>query len=289
MRLTTAHPLFRHGISCVEIESVTHCARCGAELRQPARGRRRRYCTRSCQARAYRARQTAAPARERPAPPRRLSAIAITRAAVELADHSGLDGLTMRRLAGELGVTTAALYRYFDDREQLLAAMVDLVVDTPPPPPRELSGWRARLRHEAHREWQLYRRHPWVLPVLSRLQPPLGPGLLDTLERTLSAFDEVNLPPAELMSAYLSYSALVQGLALLWTSERIDRFGGPGDTEPVPAGLADLIDATARPTLYRVFDPLAVPPPELDFDTLLSYGVDILLDGVAVRQRTATE
>lgn len=288
MRLTTTQPLFRHGISCAEIESVTHCVRCGEQLRQPARGRRRIYCSRSCQARAYRARQTAAPVRGRPAP-RRLSAIVITRAAVELADHTGLDGLTMRRLAGELGVATAALYRYFDDREQLLAAMVDLVVDAPPPPPRELSGWRARLRYEAQREWQLYRKHPWVLPVLSRVRPPLGPGLLDTLERALSAFGEVDLPRTELMSAYLSYSALVQGLALLWTSERTDRFGGADDPAAVPPGLADLIDATARPTLYRVFDPQAVPPPELDFDALLSYGVDMLLDGVAVRQRTATE
>ncbi len=213
----------------------------------------------------------------------------ITRAAVELADRTGLDGLTMRRLAGELGVATAALYRHFDDREQLLAAMVELVLDAPSPPPGELSGWRARLRHEAQREWQLYRRHPWVLPVLARVRPPLGPGLLDTLERTMSAFGELDLPRAELMSAYLSYSALVQGLALLWASERTDRLGGPDDTAVDPPGLADLIDATARPTLYRVFDPQAWPPPELDFDALLSYGVDMLLDGVAVRQRTVTE
>ncbi|WP_062978607.1 TetR/AcrR family transcriptional regulator [Nocardia flavorosea] len=267
---------------------MTHCVRCGAELRQPSRGRRRQYCSRSCQARAYRARQTAAPARVRPAP-RRLSAVVITRAAVELADRTGLDGLTMRRLAGELGVATAALYRHFDDREQLLAAMVELVLDAPSPPPGELSGWRARLRHEAQREWQLYRRHPWVLPVLARVRPPLGPGLLDTLERTMSAFGELDLPRAELMSAYLSYSALVQGLALLWASERTDRLGGPDDTAVDPPGLADLIDATARPTLYRVFDPQAWPPPELDFDALLSYGVDMLLDGVAVRQRTVTE
>ncbi|WP_280396608.1 TetR/AcrR family transcriptional regulator [Nocardia carnea] len=226
--------------------------------------------------------------RARPVP-RRLSTVVITRAAVELADRTGLDGLTMRRLAGELGVATATLYRYFDDREQLLAAMVELVLGDPPPPPEDLSGWRARLRVEARREWQLYRRHPWVLPVLARVRPPLGAALLDTLERALSAFDEMDLPRTELMSAYLSLSALVQGLALLWTSERIDRFGGTDGAGDIPPGLADLIDATVRPTLFRVFDPRASPPPELDFDALLSYGVDMLLDGVAVRQRTAGE
>ncbi|MGI5220314.1 helix-turn-helix domain-containing protein [Nocardia sp. CA-290969] len=267
---------------------MTHCVRCGVPLRQPDRGRRRHYCSRSCQARAYRARRGAAPVRARPQP-RRLSTVVITRAAVELADRTGLDGLTMRRLAGELGVATAALYRYFDDREQLLAAMVELVLGDTAPPPDRPPDWRALLRSEAQREWQLYRRHPWVLPVLARVRPPLGPGLLDSVERALSAFGDLDLPRSELIPAYLSYSALVQGLALLWTSERADRIGGAGDADAAPAGFADLVDVVERPVLSRVFDPRATPPPEVDFDALLSYGVDMLLDGVAVRQRTAGE
>ncbi len=214
--------------------------------------------------------------------------MAITRAAVGLADRGGLDGLTMRRLAGELGVTTASLYRYFDDREHLLVAMTDLVFAEAPPAPANLAGWRERMRYEAHQEWQLYRRHPWILGVLARVRPPLGQSLFDALERALAALDELELPRTQLLSAYLSYSALVQGLALLWASERVDRIGGAESAADIPAALAKLIDPATRPTLYKVFDPQA-PGLGLDFDALLADAVDTLLDGVAVRYANTTE
>lgn len=193
----------------------------------------------------------------------------------------------MRRLAGELGVATAALYRYFDDREQLLVAMTDLVLAETPPPPPHLAGWRARIGYEAQQEWQIYRRHPWVLTVLARLRPPLGPALFDTLERTLSALDELNMSRTQLMSAYLSYSALVQGLALVWTGERSDRLSGPESVAGRSAALAALADPAARPALHKVFGP-AGPSPDLDFDALLTDAVDMLLEGVAVRHREPT-
>ncbi|WP_459545219.1 TetR/AcrR family transcriptional regulator [Nocardia sp. X0981] len=214
--------------------------------------------------------------------------MAITRAAIALADNGGLEALTMRRLAGELGVATAALYRYFGDREELLAAMTELVLAETPPPPPDLPGWRARMRYEAEQEWQLYRRHPWLLPVLARIRPPLGPGLFDTVERPLAALTELNLSRAELISAYLGYSALVQGLALLWTSERLDRIGAAEFTAGAPAELPELLDPATYPTLHRLFDP-RVAPPELDFAVLLGDAVDMLLEGVALRYATGTE
>lgn len=217
-----------------------------------------------------------------------MSKLTIAHAAVALADRVGTDGLTMRRLAGELGVATAALYRYFDDREQLLVAMTDLVLAETPPPPPHLAGRRARIRYEAQQEWQIYRRHPWILTVLARIRPPLGLSLFDTLERTLSALDAPDMSRAQLISTYLSYSALVQGLALVWTAERSDRIGGPDAAAAVPAAVAALVDPVARPALYKAFGP-AGPPPDLDFDQLLTDAVDMLLDGVAVRHAWSTE
>ncbi len=216
-----------------------------------------------------------------------MTTVGITRTAVALADHTGLDGLSMRRLAGELGVATAALYRHFPDRKHLLAAMAELVLAEIPEPPGDLTDWRARLRHEALQEWLLYRRHPWMLPVLARSRPPLGPALFDTLERAMSALDELRLSRTDLLAAYLSCSGLVQGLALLWTAERTDRIGAASDDDP-PPDMTELIDPAARPTLYKVFSPTDGPP-DIDFDDLLAAAVDMLLDGVAVRYRTATE
>ncbi|SUD47884.1 Uncharacterised protein [Nocardia otitidiscaviarum] len=64
-------------------------------------------------------------------------------------------------------------------------------------------------------------------------------------------------------------------------------FPGAG-SDTVPAEIAELLDPRIRPTLHRMF--AARPPsPALSFDDLLTTGVGLLLDGVAVRHRSATE
>ncbi|MBF6165078.1 TetR family transcriptional regulator [Streptomyces gardneri] len=266
------------------------CALCRNDLAQPARGRRRKYCSRSCQARAYRARRAAIPMR-RATRPARLTAVGIARVAVELADRDGIDGLTMRRLAGALGVATATLYRHFPDREALLASMAELVLDEIPPPAAECTGWRPRLRHESHEEWRLYRRHPWMLPLLARTRPPLGPALLDILERNFAALDHPGLAGRTGLTIYLALSGLVQGLALLWSSDRADRLGDPRRAAEAAAphhDLAELLDPAIRPVLHRVLTELDSDF-EMDFDDLLATAVELLLDGVAVRHRERTE
>ncbi|MFF2087514.1 TetR family transcriptional regulator [Nocardia sp. NPDC058176] len=270
------------------MRKTTRCAQCGRDVVQAERGRARRYCSRSCQGRAYRAR------RDRRAPvrhprPARLTAVLITRTAVDLADRDGLDGLTMRRLASELGVATAALYRHFPDRETLLAAMAELAMDdTPDPPPAP--NWHARLAVEAEAEWQLYRRHPWMLTVLARTRPPLGPALLDSLERAFAALDELELTSAQALTIYLAYSGMVQGLALMWSTDRGDHIGARALTasDHLPDDLAELLDPRTRPILHRVFTG-ELDELDLSFDELLTAGIGLLLDGVAMRHRPVTE
>ncbi|MGV9817963.1 TetR/AcrR family transcriptional regulator [Nocardia xishanensis] len=263
------------------------CATCGRALIQPSRGRRRRYCSRSCQARAYRARRDRRVPATRPRPAR-LTAVGIARTAVELTDREGIDGLTMRRLASELGVATAALYRHFPDRTALLTAMTELVL-AESPPPTELLDWRAALAHEAEQEWRLYQRHPWLLPVLARSRPPVGPALFDILERSFTALDELGLSRDDALAVYLACSGLVQGLALLWSADRGGRSVATepqADLEMTRAEMVDLI--VARPVLRKLFAS-GPPGPELDVDQLVRQGVGLLLDGVAMRHPKKTE
>ncbi|MEU7768725.1 TetR/AcrR family transcriptional regulator [Nocardia sp. NPDC049190] len=266
------------------------CTICRDELTQPTLGRRRKYCSRSCQARAYRARRDNVAPTRRGARPARMTKITITRSAVDLADSHGIDGLTMRRLAAVLGVATAGLYRHFPDREALFASMAELVLDEIPPPSSHCTDWRSRLRHEALEEWRLYRRHPWMLPILARTRPPLGPALLDILERNFAAIDHPTLTTRTAFTIYLALSGLVQGLALLWSSERVDRLDAsrsPAESDALRDDLAELLDPATRPVLHRFFttDPAGLA---LDFDELLDAGVELLLDGVAMRQREPT-
>lgn len=223
----------------------------------------------------------------RPPRPARLTAVGIARTAVELADRDGIDGLSMRRLASELGVATAALYRHFTDRETLLAAMTELVL-AKGPVSAATADWRATLIHETRQEWRLYLRHPWLLPVLARTRPPIGPALFDLLERSFAALDELELSRDDILATYLTLSGLVQGLALLRNSERADRLGTQPATGAVPADLAELLDPATRPVMHKLFAD-GHPGPDLDFDSLLTTGIGLLLDGVALRHPKQTE
>jgi AcrR family transcriptional regulator len=96
--------------------------------------------------------------------PRSLTPQAIAVAALTVIDRDGLAALSMRAVAGELGLTTMALYRYVDDRDQLERLVVDLVldgVDTEPP----RGAWQKQLGALMERARQAVGAHPGVTPL----------------------------------------------------------------------------------------------------------------------------
>jgi AcrR family transcriptional regulator len=257
---------------------VNRCAQCGAALQPSGKGRPRRYCSRSCQARAYRARRSAPPPRL--ARPASLTSERIAAAAVELADRTGLEALTMRRLATGLGVATMSLYRHYPSREALIVAMTDTVLEEIEPPGEEPTGWRARLEHEAREEWRLYRRHRWLLPAVATSRPPMGRGLLASAERILTGLAAPGADPRTLMSVYLAVSGLVQGLALLPAAEAAEH-AATGQTmeEWWRRERAELIAAFGDEFPYTA-EHFGPDGPPVDFDGLFEFALATLLDGL---------
>ncbi|GAA0481853.1 hypothetical protein Ade02nite_57440 [Paractinoplanes deccanensis] len=85
----------------------------------------------------------------------------VLRAAVALADEVGVAGLSMRRLAQQLGVVPMALYKHVADKEELLDGMVDVVIgefDTPGPG----LDWRDGVRARVLSARRAVLRHPWA-------------------------------------------------------------------------------------------------------------------------------
>lgn len=108
-----------------------------------------------------------------PAPLRgRLSHQLVLRAAVELADREGLDALTMRRLAAELGVEAMSLYHHVANKEALLDGVVEAVTDEVVVAVAGLEGpdpaddWRGAMRARILAARSVMLRHPWVPRVL---------------------------------------------------------------------------------------------------------------------------
>jgi len=120
--------------------------------------------------------------------PRRapLSRDRVLRAAVALADDSGIESLSMRKLAEELGVVPMALYKHVAKKEELLDGMIDLVVGEIDPPVRG-PDWKSAVRQRILSARRALLRHPWASRVLeSRTNPT--PMLLEYMDSMIGIF-----------------------------------------------------------------------------------------------------
>ncbi|MFD0905201.1 TetR/AcrR family transcriptional regulator [Actinomadura sediminis] len=148
----------------------------------------------------------------RPAPRRgpkpKLTVAEIVRTAIAVADAEGLDALSMRRIADELGVAPMSIYTYVPSKAELIDVMFDRALAELTPPDDVPGGWRPKLEHLARDNWDLYHRHPWLLHV-SVVRPPMGPAVFAKYEFELRAVDGIGLTDVEMDSVV----ALVTGFA----------------------------------------------------------------------------
>ena len=112
----------------------------------------------------------------------RLNRDRVLRAAVALADQTGTEGLSMRKLAEELGVVPMALYKHVANKAELLDGMIDIVVGEINPPVAGV-GWKSAIRQRILSARQSLRRHPWApAAIQSRADPtPVMLAYLDSM------------------------------------------------------------------------------------------------------------
>lgn len=106
----------------------------------------------------------------------------VLRAAVELADQSGIDAVSMRNLAEKLDVVPMALYKHVANKEDLLGGMVDVVISTYDPPDTGLD-WKSAVRSRILSARRALLKHPWARPVIEsrRQRTPAVLGYMDSL------------------------------------------------------------------------------------------------------------
>jgi Tetracyclin repressor-like, C-terminal domain/Bacterial regulatory proteins, tetR family len=104
-------------------------------------------------------------------------------AAIRLADVGGIESLSMRKLAQELGVQAMSLYNYVENKDDLLDGIVDLVVGEIEVPDLALE-WKTAMRRRAYSAHEVLLRHPWAtMPIVSRIN--VGPATLRYIDATL--------------------------------------------------------------------------------------------------------
>ena len=154
----------------------------------------------------------ATPPAPRRGPRRALSVDAVLAAATALADAEGLEAVTIRRVAQELGVVPMSLYTYVPGKAELLDLMMDAAYDAMPRPDTAGEPWRARVKAIAEENRALFEAHPWAAEV-STARPPLGPGLMAKYEHELTAFEDTGLGDVETDDCLTHLLGFVQGWA----------------------------------------------------------------------------
>ncbi|HEY6797540.1 MAG TPA: helix-turn-helix domain-containing protein [Kineosporiaceae bacterium] len=140
-----------------------------------------------------------------------LSPEIIIERALELTEREGAPALTMRRLGEELGVDPTAVYRYFRDKDELILACMDRIIENvyaAVQPQLDVADWRGLLRAVADQTWRTCAAHPAIY-FLAFSRTTGGPGERKMVELLLSTLSAAGLGPAQ---AVLHYRVFVDSM-----------------------------------------------------------------------------
>ena len=206
----------------------------------------------------------------------RLDPDKIVVAALAVADRDGLSGTTLRKVGAELGVDPTAVYRHFDSKDDLVAAMAERlfneVVEGEMP-----TDWRPRLEYLFWAGREIYRSHAAIVDVLA-VHPEDTASLVAINEIGLAALRDAGLDDADAARFHQVLVAYTLGSGIVssgWDDKQSER------------------DATRR--AYAALDPAQFPagssmarhlfPPG---DEWFALGFGILLDAIEARAATTT-
>ena len=209
--------------------------------------------------------------------------------AVALARRDGLESLTMRRLADELGAGAMTLYHYVPNKEKLLDGMVDLVFGEIELPTTEVD-WKTALRRRALSTREALNRHRWAVGLMESRTTP-GPASLRLHDAVLGCLREAGFSIEMTIQAYSVQDAYIYGFALQEKSIPFDDAeGAAAVAEAQYREYDELEEERQLGELADAFPYLAevvaghVAKVGYDFATAFEYGLDLILDALERRR-----
>ncbi|WP_318241370.1 TetR/AcrR family transcriptional regulator [Cellulomonas avistercoris] len=210
----------------------------------------------------------------------RLTRERVLRRAVDIADAAGVEALTMRRLADELGVEAMSLYHHVRGKGGILDGAVELVLDelaaaadASAVPPGD-GGWRAAVRARLVAARTVMLRHPWAPDVMAARSV-----------MTLGAARHVDAVVGLMRAGGLSYDLVHHGLHALgsrmfgFSPEIAEPDAGDQQGADALAGMAELVPHLAA-MLAEVAHDDATTLGWCDDQTEFEFGLDLVLDGL---------
>ncbi len=214
-----------------------------------------------------------------------LSRERVMQVAVELAVRDGIESLTMRKLANELGSGAMSLYHYVPNKERLLDGMVDIVFSEIELPSTDVY-WKTALRQRAISTREVLDRHRWAVGLMeSRLIP--GPASLRLHNAVLGCLREGGFSIEMAIQAYSVQDAYIYGFALQQKSLPFDNADeSAAVAEAQVRQFAERAEEQQSAALAEEFPYLAevvaghVAKVGYDFTAAFEYGLDLILDAL---------
>ena len=214
---------------------------------------------------------------KRVAEPRaRLSKERVLQAAIDLAARDGIEALTMRKLADELGAGAMSLYHYVPNKDRLLDEMVDIVFGEIVPPSTDVD-WKAAMRSRAISTRDALRRHPWAIGLMEG-RTNHGPANLRLHDAVLGCLRAAGFSIEMTVHAYSVQDAYIYGFALQerdMSSETADDFAAEAqrqmrEYQPVLADYPHVVEVVGGHIATSGYD----------YATEFLFGLDLILDGL---------
>ena len=211
-------------------------------------------------------------AQPRPRDP--LSRERVLDAAIGLADARGIDALTMRGLAQELGVEAMTLYYYVRNKDEILTGIVDRVVSEFELPSSR-DDWKAAIRATAISAYRVLIRHPWAAALILS-----GPGVsqarLRYMDAILGTFRGAGFSAEMTDHAYHALDSHIRGFTLWVVGMNL------GTDEELAALAADFVDEIREAQLPHLVEHVEqhMKPPDPDEKPEFEFGLDLILDGL---------
>lgn len=204
--------------------------------------------------------------------PTSLSRELIADTALELVDHEGVQALTMRRLASELGVGTMTLYGYFRGKGELLDYAIDRAARRYDLTPGE-GQWRPRLRGLITTIWRTLTEHPSAVQIRTS-RPILNPGALRACEAGMTILRDSGLGTREAAASWRLLFTYVFGYAAFSSYEPSEELKSEWEQElaALPAEQYPIVNGEAGELVNWMAGARA-----------FEEGLELILDGLEAR------
>jgi AcrR family transcriptional regulator len=198
-----------------------------------------------------------------------------------MVDKGGLEALSMRKLAAELGVEAMSLYNHVRNKDDIVSGMLELIAGEIELPD-QVDGWREALRARTIAAHQAFVRRPWAARIWMSASLPSATRLAQS-DAVLRCLRVAGLPPTVVYSAYHALDGYALGYALQrtdfpYSAKELKRMAKDFLSDFPMASYPDFAEHVSQH-----FDP------DFRASDSFEFGLDLILDGLERLRKPAAQ